>query len=224
MASRNPTVTGQVTDGLAESQHSWPGSTPAPSAVVFDAYGRFSFPTTLPLGGSADGTHIVHIQATDRAGNVSSPSDLAFVLDTTPPDVALNGTPLDPTNRNVTIDGHVTDALSGVATLQVLIDSVRRPRRLRCGRVLPPHHGTSPRRHGRRDPQHPVPGDRPRGECLGTGQGPFTLDSRPPTIVIESPSPGALTATSPTIQGRASDLGSGVASVQARLDSGARFR
>ena len=63
--------------------------------VTFDPAGNFSFTTGLPLTGQADGNHTVHLQATDRAGNVSGVADVAFTLTTTTP--GLVAPPLDPT-------------------------------------------------------------------------------------------------------------------------------
>ena len=50
--------------------------------VTFDAAGHFSFSTMLALDGSADGSHTIYFQATDKAGNVSSLEDFAFTLST----------------------------------------------------------------------------------------------------------------------------------------------
>src|SRR5207237_8313915 len=50
--------------------------------LAVDASGNFSFATTLPLDGTADGTHTVHLRATDNAGNVSEISSFIFTLAT----------------------------------------------------------------------------------------------------------------------------------------------
>src|SRR5207249_1650369 len=85
---------------------------------------RFTLPTGLPLDGTADGPHTVHLRATDRAGNrTPGTTDLSFTLDTTPPVVDLTDAPASPTNRNVTVAGRVTDALSGVAALHAIVDT-----------------------------------------------------------------------------------------------------
>ncbi len=52
--------------------------------MAVDAQGHFSIDTGLPTDETADGSHTVHLVATDQAGNVSSPYDLTFVLDTRP--------------------------------------------------------------------------------------------------------------------------------------------
>jgi RHS repeat-associated protein len=82
----NITVTGRVSDdraGVASLVGAVDGGAFAP--VAFDASGNFSFTTALPLDDTADGPHVVHFQATDRAGNVSSMTDLPFTLEVCPP-------------------------------------------------------------------------------------------------------------------------------------------
>src|SRR5205823_3857176 len=41
------------------------------AAVPVDAQGNFSYSTSFPLDGTAEGSHVVGFQATDNAGNVS---------------------------------------------------------------------------------------------------------------------------------------------------------
>src|SRR5262249_1345551 len=65
------------------------------SAVVFDASGNYSFTTGLPLDGSATGTHHVQLIATDRAGNLSTPASIAFILDSN--NAGAAAPPVDPT-------------------------------------------------------------------------------------------------------------------------------
>ena len=78
--------------------------------VAVDAAGSFSFATSLPLDGSADGTHTVHLVATDKAGNVSASYDDAFVLDTAPPAVTYTGPAAGAATRtNPTLTGKVSD-------------------------------------------------------------------------------------------------------------------
>src|SRR5207253_50751 len=86
LTNHNVSVTGQVTDNfsgvatLQEAVDAGPFTN-----VSFDATGKFSFTTTLAVDGSADGSHTVQFQATDKAGNVSNFTDVSFTLDTTPP-------------------------------------------------------------------------------------------------------------------------------------------
>jgi RHS repeat-associated protein len=89
----NVTITGEVTDkgsGVAQIEDRVDGGAFTP--LSFDASGNFSFTTSLPLDGSADGQHTVAVQATDRAGNVSALTTYRFVLHTS--SVAGGGTTL----------------------------------------------------------------------------------------------------------------------------------
>ena len=119
------TVVGRVTDnlsGVASLQARIDAATTI--AVSFDVSGNYTFTTSLPRDGSADGAHTVHLQATDHAGNVSPLVDLAFSLDTTPPRIVItqpSGSPL--TNQNLLVTGTVSDNLSGVKTLQARVDN-----------------------------------------------------------------------------------------------------
>jgi hypothetical protein len=78
----NITITGRVSgtpwSGVAALQAQVDG--PAAVPVAFDAAGNFQFVTALPLDGSADGAHTVHLRAINQVG-VESPSvDVAFTL------------------------------------------------------------------------------------------------------------------------------------------------
>jgi RHS repeat-associated protein len=80
--NQNITITGQVTDalsGVASAESALDGGAYAPLAL--DASGNFSLTTSLPLDDTADGPHTVHFRATDRAGNVSTPTDFPFTLE-----------------------------------------------------------------------------------------------------------------------------------------------
>ncbi|WP_203856140.1 family 43 glycosylhydrolase [Plantactinospora mayteni] len=67
---------------------------------------------------SGDGRHTVTATATDRAGNVSTPADLAVRIDATAP--VSTGT-LDGTTRKVTVTA--SDATSGVARIEYAVDT-----------------------------------------------------------------------------------------------------
>src|SRR5205823_5898911 len=74
------------------------------------------------IAGFADGTHVEHVKAIDRAGNVST-VDVTFTLDTGNPTITLASPPSGiATNHNINIAGQVADDRSGVARLQVSID------------------------------------------------------------------------------------------------------
>src|SRR5205823_3626462 len=124
LTNGNVTITGRATDtlsGIATLQAQVDGG--AFGDVAFDAAGNYHFATTLPLTGSADGTHTVGLRATDQAGNATGFSTVTFTLDVTSPLVVITSPDDGATTRsNVTVLGRVTDSLSGVATLQVQID------------------------------------------------------------------------------------------------------
>lgn len=73
------------------------------------------------LADAAEGDYTVHVEASDRAGNLAQ-KDQSFTLDRTPPEVALSA-PLDGAvlrgGRATTLRGHVTDAHLDRYTLAV---------------------------------------------------------------------------------------------------------
>ena len=90
VTNADPVITGDVTDklsGVASLTVSLDGG--APGDVAFNADGTFSVPVSLPTNGSADGPHTLEFIATDAAGNVTSPLDFDFNLDTKAPVIAL---------------------------------------------------------------------------------------------------------------------------------------
>ncbi len=96
----NITITGQVTDNAsgAETLLAQVDLNDVVQ-VPFDSEGRFTFTTSLPLTGAADGQHLIRFRATDSAGNLSPLISLSWRLDTTPPTVSseATGTGLDAT-------------------------------------------------------------------------------------------------------------------------------
>ena len=93
ITAHNVTVTGTATDsfsGLASLTASVDGGT-AVNVSVSKA-GTFGFTTSLALVSGYDGTHTVHLKATDRVGNVST-ADVSFVLDTTAPVLTITSPP-----------------------------------------------------------------------------------------------------------------------------------
>jgi hypothetical protein len=79
----NVTVAGQVSDDLSGvASLECQVDSESFFDVSFDELGSFSFDTTLPLDGSADGEHTVRLRATDQAGNVSNSVEVAFTLQT----------------------------------------------------------------------------------------------------------------------------------------------
>jgi hypothetical protein len=120
----NVTVIGKVTDnlsGVASLTLQLGSELPVP--VTFDSAGNYTYLTSLPADGSADGSHTVRLQATDAAGNVSPIAQVSFTLDTTPPTIVItNPTAALTTSSNFTISGQVSDSLSGVASLTATVD------------------------------------------------------------------------------------------------------
>lgn len=57
--------------------------------VAVSASGQFAVPTNFATDGSEDGAHILHLIATDNAGNVSSSYDYSFTLDTQAPVITV---------------------------------------------------------------------------------------------------------------------------------------
>ncbi len=118
------TITGRTTDaktGLSSVVVTVDGGPARP--IAFDASGNFSYTTTLPLDGSADGLHTLAFTATDAAGN-STVTDASFTLDTRAPLVALTAPKSGlAVASNPTITGTVGDALGGVAGLQEQLDN-----------------------------------------------------------------------------------------------------
>ena len=119
----NPAVTGTVADagtGLASFEAAVDGGAYAP--VTVGAGGAFSFTPALALDGSADGSHTVHLRATDRLGNQTT-ADVPFVLDTRLPVVTLTSPAAGAvTTASVAVAGRATDAGSGVVKVQVAFD------------------------------------------------------------------------------------------------------
>ena len=85
--------------------------------------GAFSITIGLIPLNLADGLHVVHLTATDLAGNPAGPYNATFTLDTTPPLVTVTSpAPGLTVTQNITVAGQVTDALSGVASAEAALD------------------------------------------------------------------------------------------------------
>jgi hypothetical protein len=220
----NPAIAGRATDansGIATVQ-AQVDSGPF-NAVSLDASGQFRLVTTLPLDGSADGSHTVHIVAQDLAGNSSTPVEFSFVLDTRPPTIDLaSPAPGSVTAASPILQGTVTDAGSGVASLQVQVDSSSP-----VAATVDPATGafvfpTNLATGGTEDGTHTVQlraVDRAGNVSNSTALS-FVLDSTPPAITITSPSTAVATDSNLTIMGQVADQLSGVASLSAQVDQG----
>jgi YD repeat-containing protein len=89
VSKTNVTLVGQVSDDQTVAALQAGVDSGALANVSLDASGNFSFATSLALDGTADGSHMVHLTATDGAGNVAH-QDFTFTLNTSNPAV---GTP-----------------------------------------------------------------------------------------------------------------------------------
>jgi cyclophilin family peptidyl-prolyl cis-trans isomerase len=107
----NVTIQGRAQDDdLSAVEQQVDGS--AFNGVSFDASGNFTFATTFPVDGTADGSHTVVVRARDRAGNISTPSSFTFTLKTT----ALTPTfDLDPS----TDSGLLGDQLTSFSSIKL---------------------------------------------------------------------------------------------------------
>jgi hypothetical protein len=183
--------------------------------VPFDSAGNFSFKTSLPTDGTADGSHTAVFEAVDRAGNASAPAVETFVLDTRPPVLTVAPIP-QVVNASPTLTGTVADRLDGVATLRAQVDEGP-------SRVL----GVDSSGQFTFAPGPLVDGPHTielsatdgAGNVATTGVS-FTLASQAPAITIQSPGPGLFTRTDPAITGTvAAESGSTVATLEAQVDS-----
>ncbi|HET6817403.1 MAG TPA: Ig-like domain-containing protein [Mycobacteriales bacterium] len=82
-----------------------------PSTVTVTSCGAT---TTLDLTGAADGTYVLHVTATDAAGNTSTAGSASYVLDTTVPPAPSVTAPVSPAQGR-TPSFSVSDAEGGVS-------------------------------------------------------------------------------------------------------------
>ena len=224
----NPTVTGWISDALSGVASAAQRVDAGPNyAMALDPANAFSFSTALPLDGSADGVHTVHVTATDRAGNVSAPFDRSFTLDTTPPVVTYTSPPNGTaTHVNPTVSGQVTDALSGVALLQAQVVQECPTNAIPVDPAGSFSFTIGLALDGSADGVHtvhlPAPPMR-RATYPGAFDLSFVLDTRAPLLAYMSPTDGIHTRMNPTVSGQVGDALSGVASLQGQLDAGPTF-
>ena len=120
VTNQSVTISGQTT-GVSSLQGQIDTGQVFP--VPLDNSGAFSITVYLIALNLADGLHVVHLTATDLAGNPAGPYNATFTLDTTPPVVTVTSpTPGLTVNQNITVAGQVTDALSGVASAEAALD------------------------------------------------------------------------------------------------------
>jgi hypothetical protein len=224
----NPAVSGSVADDLSGVRSLQGHLDGGPRFdVPFDGAGHFQFDTSLPLDGSADGTHLVGLQAADNAGNASSAATVSFVLDTRPPTLTqARPGPLPGgvgmTSRNPTITGQIGDAISGVQQLQARVDNGPYTS---IAIDAQGNYSFSPTlaTDGSAEGTHSVfyrSADR-LGNSFTDLAGPsFTLDSMPPVVAISQPTGSPLTNQNLAVTGTVSDSLSGVHTLEAQLDAG----
>ena len=117
--SSNFTVTGKAFDNLSGVDTvEYALDNGAFQPITLSADGSFSFPTTFPLTGSADGAHVLRFRATDNAGLVSATTDLTFTLDTLLPTLTI----LNPHNDQSLVEGDLLQgSVSGTGSSIVLL-------------------------------------------------------------------------------------------------------
>jgi RHS repeat-associated protein len=219
----NVRVTGKVTDSLAGvAALEWQLDGGAFAAVGVAADGGFSLPVGLALDGSADGTHVVKFRATDKAGNVSDLIPVSFVLDATAPMLVIVSPSSGSSSRsNVTVVGKITDNLSGIAQLLAQVDAGA------SNPVVLDQDGnysftTQMPVDGSADGTHTVrlQGADKAGNLSTAATLQFVLDTLAPTVTITSPLEGTFGQNNVTVAGQAVDSSSGVARLEAQMDSG----
>jgi membrane-associated phospholipid phosphatase len=124
----NPTINGLVTDNLSGVKSliaQLDGG--APINVSVDSSGHFAITTALATDGTADGSHILHLIATDYAGNVAAGVNYSFTLDTLAPTISLTtpaGTqPIAMTPAGTTLSGTALGTGSALASLNYRLDN-----------------------------------------------------------------------------------------------------
>jgi RHS repeat-associated protein len=121
----NATISGAVSDigsGVAAMTEQVDNG---PIAVVPLGFGgQFQISTGFPLNGTADGAHVVHLVATDHAGNVSAPTNVTLILDTSLPVVTI-ATPSQGllTAHDPAVSGRISAGPAGLATALAQVDS-----------------------------------------------------------------------------------------------------
>jgi hypothetical protein len=124
-AAANTTITGQVIDnlsGVAKLEVQIDGGAYAP--LAFDGHSNFTLPTTFATNGSADGLHQFFFRGTDVAGNVSTPVELDFTLDTQLPAVTITAPTVGATlTAGAVLTGTASGSGSALTALTFDIDS-----------------------------------------------------------------------------------------------------
>ena len=122
-APGNVSIAGRVLDnlsGVATLTASIDGAAATP--IAFDADGNFHIGTSFGLDGKSDGTHTVAFVATDVAGNVASPHNFSFTLDTKAPALAITGPVAGTLPTNATLAGTADGTGTPIASLSYNFD------------------------------------------------------------------------------------------------------
>jgi glucodextranase-like protein len=149
-----------------------------------------------PVSATLEGAgQVITGQAVDKAGNITPSPRITVSIDKTPPTIIANASPApNPAgwnNTDVTIKYSCADALSGIAACPDSVVITTEGRRQSVARSVADL----------------------AGNTASTGSV-VNLDKTPPVVTISSPAPGSVVSTSTiTVSGNASDLLSGVASV-----------
>jgi hypothetical protein len=170
--------------------------------------------SSVTLSSLSDGSHTFEVSVTDGAG-LSVTDSIGFVVDTGDPVVAISspedGAELSGTE--VVVEWTASDAGSGVAMVEVRLDS---------GAWVEVT-GPSETFAGLSEGLHTVV-VRATDEAgnTATAEVAFTVDATDPIVSISSPDDGASIASgSIDVEYSATDLGSGIETVQRRVDGGA---
>jgi membrane-associated phospholipid phosphatase/sugar lactone lactonase YvrE len=215
------TITGNVSDvgtGVAALTAVVDGQS---SPVSFGPSGSFSYTTTLPLNGTADGVHTIQFRAADHAGNIST-DGVTFTLDTTGPSISATAPAGGATlTTSPTVVGTVSDPLSGVASLEAQVDNgpaVSVPVGASGSFSFPAGLASDGSANGAHS-VHLMATD--GAGNTSTQKVDFTLQAptqQAPSVTIESPASGMLTRVNPTITGMVAGS-TAIASLQASVDN-----
>jgi hypothetical protein len=143
-----------------------------------------------------------------------------------PPTILLAAPPPEagPSNTNAAFAGQVAGDLSQLAALQVQVDTGT-PANLALDAGGTFHYTTALPLDGSADGRHAV-----RFQALGTAGtvlssvvASFTLDTRPPVLVVQTPMANQVITTNVAVAGQLTDNVSGPATLRAQVDAGTAF-
>lgn len=164
------------------------------------------------VGPLTDGVHTFAVQATDRAGNTSAPSTVTWTVDTTPPTVAIDGTPASFTGPSAQFAFTGSDAV-GVASFQCKLDDADFAACTSPVSLASLSHGSHAFQVHAIDTAGNV------GEPVSIT---WTVDSVGPTVSLTGQPPTLTADLTSTFSFTGDDgTGSGVASFQCKVDAGA---